>query len=132
MPREIKFRGYHLPPGYQKGEGDWVYGYLYDENIIKENSTGWLNNSACVEETIGQYTGLKDSAGNEIYEGDILQDEKGMGEVRWVDVHCAFMCYVQSPAAYWRMECDGQLKATSIVGNIYEHPELLSSDAHTS
>ena len=66
MNREIKFRGKRID------NGEWVIGLLVkmwgewhiidwnDENIAYPIKT----------DTVGQYTGLKDKNGKEIYEGD--------------------------------------------------------------
>lgn len=126
--REIKFRGKDV-------KGSWIYGYpiivshkawIKDINDTTTNPRRLGQDSAdfrCVEveeETVGQYTGLKDKSGVEVYEGDILTLENGnvIGAVRFNERICSFeLCDEKSGDSYWLLQ-DPSLKY-EIIGNIY-------------
>ena len=82
---------------------------------------------------IMQFTGLKDTNGKEIYEGDILGGTFGDGYIGYCDKCKSFEylfadgeCTSCNGDISWfeMVEENGKLE---VIGNIYENPELLVS-----
>ena len=120
--REYKFRAKIKKPYVDK----WVYGYLVSECYISEKDE--LGYTPVRKETVGQYTGLHDKNGKEIYEGDILQIDIEKAWVMWNERYGYFELvpigdyYFDSPVIGEAIEYTDP----EVIGNIYENEELLN------
>jgi hypothetical protein len=131
--RTIKFRGFTNCLVQDK----WVYGFLSEENKIRKTN---LIDYEVDDKTIGQFTGLYDKNGKEIYENDILKVKTNEGIeynpllVVYSEVYGGF-CLLSKNVLnitpdkphrpinpnWW----DGFKDEIEVIGNIHDTPELL-------
>ena len=89
--RELLFRGFHPCDGPdtivvegEKVKGRWVEGYLWSKRTIGVTSPcGHLDEVVVLPSTVGQYSGLDDSDGRKVFEGDILKFKDEPNEYEW-------------------------------------------------
>lgn len=129
MERKIAFRG---KSRYRK---EWLYGNLVQ---YKDGSFG-IDGVPVETDSVGQFTGLCDKDGREIYEGDVLCSPLGnvvivkFGYKEHVVKHDIF---TDSFAAYgWIVEnvkngitdfLDNEFLQGEVIGNIHDNPSLIS------
>lgn len=111
--RQIKFRAWDY---YDKKMVDMPInhsGYTLNEvfeNVVDEDRYGLM-----------QFTGLLDKNGKEIYEGDIVEHNLLLSEVRWSDEWGTWEVYDNDMLG-------NHHKVLEVIGNIYENPELREDD----
>jgi uncharacterized phage protein (TIGR01671 family) len=132
--REIKFRGKRIDTG------EWIYGYFTrnDENgncyITTQTESGGAHPWQVIPETVGQFTGVSDKNGKEIYDRDVLQmfrhsDNTNRHEKDFVSkVSFEFGTFYvlgryATKQSFLHMARPGQ--SFEIIGNIHDNPELI-------
>ena len=140
--RTIKFRGKFV---YANADGSliWVYGSLFQTDTLRnvgkakifktDTYDGVIANNEVILGTVGQFTGVVDRNGVEIYEGDIIQtyDSKGkpiLHEVYYLENEARFATKLigyenlneGSLSQKWINELDFE-----VIGNIFDNRELL-------
>lgn len=131
--RQIKFRGKRLY------SGEWVYGSLIqriDSTEIFDGVFTWVVDPS----TVGQFTGLLDKNGEEIYEGDVFQmwlkDSVEPNGGQWHRMYVVFSAEKGFVSWGERMTIEDaeplyemlQWEQCEIIGSIHDNPELLKTE----
>ena len=130
--REILFRGWN------KKNKKWLYGYYCvnrGEHFIAPDE--FVNPLASYEdyvvddETVGQYTGLKDAKGVKIFEGDIIIEVDGFRHVIQYKKNAAkFVAILEGISdVYCGIDQQWMDKYKMvIIGNVHEDKKLINTD----
>lgn len=136
MNREILFKAK------RKDNGEWVEGYLMDENYINVpfndyDACGRFDDPIEIDpETICQFTGLTDKNGRKIWENDIVKcpkrkEEYELYRVVWRKDFADFGVEPIKPKfeAKYPMGLSKELtiygRDYEVIGNVFDNPELL-------
>lgn len=132
--KTIKFRG--------RSCGEWYYGNLHIRKHEKFGDSAYIigyteNPSTTIVDinTIGQFTGLHDKNGKEIYEGDIIKSS--YGTIHYIVYDNDLACFKAVVARYnpsneYSILSKGWIACLNeeVIGNIHDNPELLKPNKY--
>lgn len=127
MNRVIKFRGKRID------NGEWIYGSLIEDKYIVGKVVDWEEDYFNTEfwwkvipETVGQFTGLLDKNGKEIYEGDIVnlfyENDDDVYIIEWHNYTSRFEINSKTLSVDFDNYYSYELE---VIGNIHDNQKLL-------
>lgn len=134
--REILFRGKRVD------NGEWCYGVPLVEGWSKTtyiasyeySSLAFVQQIEVIPETIGQFTGLTDKNGKQIFDGDICQikdisyaDETPF-VVEWNNEYSGWFWKELSFSSPTDTITPEIAETAKVIGNIHDNPELLAAE----
>lgn len=126
MSRNIKFRAWH-----KKNGNMWKPFDLYDIALTKILVRD-VHHTIVDELHIMQFTGLMDAYGNDVYDGDILEDVLGYKKFRILSVKGGFFMtsFDEKENTFFENLSDPSTtlfieRACRVVGNIYEEKIIM-------
>lgn len=129
MERIIKFRAWNPDNGYMEYEpialwSDYTFSNGKLVTVHGPDGEEWTEPS---HHSLMQFIGLHSQNGEEVYEGDVVKNERGeVGQI--VFNNGSFVSQYLPPHNWDVMEpCDGLLDRQTVIGNIYENPELMEA-----
>lgn len=134
--RIIKFRGKSID-----GK-EWLYGDLVSSADKKRfailvNDKETYDECEIVPETIGQFTGLMDKNGAEIYEGDIIgcHNPRIKHLIFYNEKQGRFMAALNGDiendfVGVCGLDDSRWTCSKTVIGNVYDNPELLKEESH--
>lgn len=126
--RTIKFRGRSLD-GKEWYHGDLEYNRV--DNIARihtyDKDGYYIRQYYVNPDTVGQFTGLQDKNGKDIYEGDIICFVDGLKRVNdeWIDNKHIYKVEYSGAAFSGVLGLSESTDAVEIIGDIYDNPDLL-------
>ncbi len=127
--REILFRGKLR----HNKRHEWVFGSLCvygsgECTILRQYSPKVMDSRDVIPETVGQWTGLKDKNGKQIFEGDIVKYNGTIHRVIFESRYGnAYFGIIINDMETWGFGMSVPADIMEVIGNIHDNPELVEA-----